>query len=411
MGSTSTSTTSTTAPDGTTTTTVPEGPEAILPAPEDLSPGAAATLQALRGEYDDVAEDELDFFNRLLATQTLVDNLNAEIATVDLSIASVTIELGEAQAIVDLAEQRLADTEAELADATDELDTARGLLRRWAVEAYIAGGTELPASELLQSRSAAEATATATYADALAVDQGRAIGRVRLLREETERLVDLQARQRDAAVAARDLVAQRVAELERQRGQQARAKDVALTAAMEQQGLLAETAERRADYERRLAERNAVSDGIAQLLAARQADQVPPILTTAIFLPPIKDGRVVSVFGSRIHPVYGVARMHNGLDIDAPFGAPIRSAGDGEVVMAEVRGGYGNAVVVDHGNGIATLYAHMAAFTVEPGQRVLQGDILGAVGSTGLSTGPHLHWEVRVKGQPVNPLPYVGADR
>ena len=126
-----------------------------------------------------------------------------------------------------------------------------------------------------------------------------------------------------------------------------------------------------------------------------------------MFLAPLADSRVSSLFGPRVHPIYGVGRMHNGIDFTAPTGTPIRAAHDGVVVIAAPQGGYGNTVVIDHGNGVGTLYGHMSAFTVREGDVVRRGDIVGAVGSTGLSTGPHLHFEVRREGQPVNPLPYL----
>lgn len=121
------------------------------------------------------------------------------------------------------------------------------------------------------------------------------------------------------------------------------------------------------------------------------------------FLKPVR-GRIISRFGYRRHPILGGRRMHTGIDIAAPRGTPIRAARAGVVIFAGWLGGYGKCVIVDHGDGYSTLYAHCSSICVSRGQKVSRGQILGRVGSTGLSTGPHLHFEVRYRGRPVNPL-------
>jgi murein DD-endopeptidase MepM/ murein hydrolase activator NlpD len=99
--------------------------------------------------------------------------------------------------------------------------------------------------------------------------------------------------------------------------------------------------------------------------------------------------------------------MHTGVDFGAPYGTPIHAAADGVVVSVGAMGGYGNLTVVDHGNTLATLYAHQSTMYVSSGQRVSRGQVIGAVGCTGYCTGPHLHFEVRVNGNPVDPMPYL----
>jgi murein DD-endopeptidase MepM/ murein hydrolase activator NlpD len=115
-------------------------------------------------------------------------------------------------------------------------------------------------------------------------------------------------------------------------------------------------------------------------------------------------GRITSGFGYRMHPVLHYRRLHTGVDIGAPTGTPIHAAGGGYIIWAARRGGYGNCVIIDHGGGKATLYGHMSRLYVRGGQEVSKGQLIGTVGSTGMSTGPHLHFEVRINGKPVNPL-------
>jgi len=114
-------------------------------------------------------------------------------------------------------------------------------------------------------------------------------------------------------------------------------------------------------------------------------------------------GRLTSNFGSRFHPILGYRRFHAGLDLAAAAGTPIVAAADGKVVSAGWAGGYGRAVAIVHASGIETKYGHMSRIAAYAGEVVRRGDVIGYVGSTGLSTGPHLHFEVLKNGRPVNP--------
>lgn len=121
-------------------------------------------------------------------------------------------------------------------------------------------------------------------------------------------------------------------------------------------------------------------------------------------------GHLTSGFGWRRHPVSGARRLHAGVDLAAPSGTPVLAAADGAVVRSGWQGGYGLAVVLDHGHGLVTRYAHLSGIGVVRGQPVHRGQRLGSLGCTGTCTGPHLHFEVRNGGRPTNPLPYLFAD-
>jgi len=117
--------------------------------------------------------------------------------------------------------------------------------------------------------------------------------------------------------------------------------------------------------------------------------------------------RISSPFGYRIHPILHVKKLHTGIDIAAPSGAKIVAAGAGTVIFAGYNGGYGNCTMIDHGNGLVTLYGHQKRIVVSKGARVSAGTTIGYVGSTGMSTGAHLHFEVRINGTPTNPQNYL----
>lgn len=135
-----------------------------------------------------------------------------------------------------------------------------------------------------------------------------------------------------------------------------------------------------------------------------------PALRPAIAVPsgmPLQDARLTSQFGMRTHPVLGGRRQHHGIDLSAPTGTPVYATADGTVSMARYYGSYGNYVQIEHGGEMQTRYAHLSSYVVGDGARVAKGQLIGYVGSTGRSTGPHLHYEVRMSGSPVNPLPYM----
>jgi murein DD-endopeptidase MepM/ murein hydrolase activator NlpD len=120
--------------------------------------------------------------------------------------------------------------------------------------------------------------------------------------------------------------------------------------------------------------------------------------------------RIASGFGFRIHPIYGIPKMHKGLDFTAPQGTPIYATGDGTVKTAGPSTGTGNHVVINHGYGYETVYMHMVRIKARVGKRVKRGDVIGWVGSTGASTGPHCHYEVHINGRPVDPVYFFFND-
>ncbi len=147
---------------------------------------------------------------------------------------------------------------------------------------------------------------------------------------------------------------------------------------------------------------DALSD--ARLLLEHFAEALPDLV-------PVQGSRVSDWFGYRDDPFLKNQRFHSGLDIAAPYGNDIWAAGRGKVVFAGRRGGYGNLVIIDHGYGIKTYYGHASKLLVKEGQDVEKGEVIAKVGSTGRSTGPHLHFEVRINDIPVDPLNYISLDQ
>ncbi|WP_206070853.1 M23 family metallopeptidase [Nodosilinea sp. P-1105] len=216
----------------------------------------------------------------------------------------------------------------------------------------------------------------------------------------------------DLRVQAEAIQQQKVA-LEEQRNQVALLRQQLLSQkqqyeaeAAEEKQLISRLQDRRGALEAAENQLARDSEQIATMIRQKVAAQTGGVRGTGRFVIPT-NARISSGFGNRIHPILGYSRFHSGVDFAASHGTTIRAADSGRVIFSGWYGGYGQTVIVDHGDGLSTLYAHASRLFVKEGQSVRQGEAIAAVGSTGLSTGPHLHFEVRQNGNPVNPMGYL----
>ena len=183
-------------------------------------------------------------------------------------------------------------------------------------------------------------------------------------------------------------------------------RDQVASSRQERQGVLNAATYERETAEQAYRELIETSKEIEQMIRRIQSGEKNVSGSTGTMLWPA-EGEITSPFGWRTHPIFGTQRLHTGIDIGADYGDTVRAADGGVVIHSDWMGGYGNAVIIDHGNGISTLYAHNSQLLVSEGQAVAKGQAISRVGSTGYSTGPHLHFEVRQNGSPVNPLNFL----
>jgi murein DD-endopeptidase MepM/ murein hydrolase activator NlpD len=379
--------------------------------------GVAAPASADTPKSEKAAVDA-----RIAALEAQIASSKAQEGVLTSQLSAVTTELGGAQASVDTAEVDVSEYEAELTAAQTRLAalTAR-------VEAQ-AHRLDLLRSEYAKAVGILEARVRAAYIDEPpdvvsfvvsassfdeVIDSVELLSRIsaqdRQIAAQVESARDAAAVQRRLTSDTRRLQAAAVAEIASRTAEARAARDrlaeerdrLAAVQSLEQSALTG-TRESRADYLQEVEALEAQGAALAARIRDAQtgAESSGTARPSTGFIWPC-DGVVTSGFGMR----WG--RMHEGIDIGCAYGAQVRAAAAGSVIYAGWFGGYGNLVVIDHGNGLSTAYAHASSILVSVGQSVSQGQTVSLVGSTGHSTGPHLHFEVRVNGQAVDPLSYL----
>jgi murein DD-endopeptidase MepM/ murein hydrolase activator NlpD len=317
------------------------------------------------------------------------------------------------------AEEELAGKEAELGRAEDELqealkrlDTLRGRLKRALtnlrerlVAIYTYGATTDLASVVLSSEDYGDMVARTEYFDAINESDSVLAERVRSLRDEAKKLVRVRKTAKLTIEKARDQIAAKAQRLASTRSTLESREGALLSArAKRRQALNGVQGERDDREEIAAGLRSEIAQEIAEATGGTALPAGPlPSASAAGFIWPV-EGTLTSPFG------YRWGRMHEGIDISVPEGTPIRAAADGTVILMQSEaesGGYGNYTCIDHGGGLSTCYAHQSSFATSVGAGVSQGDVIGLSGNTGHSTGPHLHFEVRVNGVPTDPLGYL----
>jgi murein DD-endopeptidase MepM/ murein hydrolase activator NlpD len=381
---------------------------AAKPKPKAPPSPTAQQIQALKNQVDDVSADEAQLLDQLDESKSRLADLNAKVADLDQQRAPVEVALQGAQGHLDDLGSRQLAVEAQLADTQGKLVDARRHMVDRAIAAYTGekGGARY-ADLLLRVRSIRDLSAASVYVQSALNDDRAVVRRYEELKSDVSGLRDRLDNDRSQARSQRDVVASQEQDLSSRRQAQDSLRQQAAAEVATQNDLLGQLQSRKAEFQGQIVALQRQSDALASQLRGRQSGQVLVPSGHGVLAVPIPGAPITSGFGPRVHPIYGDVRMHTGIDFGASAGTPIRAAADGVVVSAGPLGGYGNATVIDHGNGLATLYGHQSRIAVSPGQRISRGQIIGYVGCTGLCTGPHLHFEVRVQGTPVDPMQYL----
>src|SRR5438067_3842897 len=373
-----------------------------------LSP-REARVRELRELVGEASEQEAGLL-------TEIADIESRLGDLDDAVADLTKQASAAQHRLDAAERRLRKAEAgqevavrRIGAVQAQVDASRQQMNQTVAAMYQRGTSEEQALYVALVEGAStpqDLFAAQRYVAGTIKSDRRELDHFMALKDDADRLkrqVDAQA---EEIRVSRD---QQAAERNRLEGlkNEALANRVAAKSEEDrQQELLKEVQEKKSDFQSELNALQVESGAVGDFLRQVQAGQKLAPRKKRTFKAPV-NAPVSSGFGIRVHPILGDVRMHTGIDFAVRPGFPIKAAGPGVVVWAGPRGGYGNAVIIDHRNGLATLYGHQSKVNVEVGQKVTAGQVVSFVGQTGLATGPHLHFEVRELGTPVDPMLYL----
>jgi len=329
-----------------------------------------------------------------------IEGLQGEIKATQTRLSRVQGQLDRRRAELERVRDRLEVARDRLERARRELATGRKVLAARLVELYKADQPDA-LTVVLEADGFADLLERTEFLDRISDQDREIVERVRILKaryEEQERvLAELEERQEAAAAK---ILRQRD-EIASSRDRLASARDELAVVREDRAGALATVRGGRMALEDDLEELEAEQARVTERLQGPAAAPAGPIRQgTGSLIYPVT-GTFTSPFG------YRWGRLHAGIDIAAPVGTPIRAADSGTVVIAAYTGGYGNYTCIQHGGSLSTCYAHQSSFATSAGASVSQGQVIGAVGNTGSSTGAHLHFETRVNGSPVDPMGYL----
>ena len=353
-----------------------------------------AEINAVQSKYDANASEMQALVDKKAAVDQEIGLLNTQIININAQIAAYG--------------QLIADTQVELDDAQVRL-TELSQKNKERIQAMEEEG-DVSYWEVLF-----EANSFTDLLDRINMMEEIAAADQRRLQEMRDIAAEVTANQEELTVGKADL--------EQTRTELDAAQEELEVKRTESDDLLRELVEKQEEFQALLDESEAAQDALMQDIAAKEKEysnakyeeelaklalqgQNPP--SNATWIKPVSGYTISSTFGNRLHPVLGYYRMHNGIDMACAQGTPIYATRAGTVTTASYQaGGAGNYVSINHGDGFASIYMHMTHYVVSAGQTVSQGQLIGYVGSTGISTGPHLHFGISYAGTYVNPLAYI----
>lgn len=380
------------------------GLSAALAAPAARAETAAELQQKLREARAKIAaaeKDKASLNDQIADLDGRLTAIEDELAGLGDRIAAVQERLAVTRDKLDVLREELRLKRRELRKAEEKLRVERDNFERRVVLSYKSDDLSY-LDVIMASSSFEELVSTMTTVQRLIGGNDDLVGDYVATRDEVREEKDaIASRESDVRKAVADLE-KKSDQLAALRAAQAASQAQALAMRQEKAGALADVNSNLTVLEQQEQELAAESAAISGVINGSSGGGGG----TGSMVWPVS-GPITSSFGWRTNPISGHKEYHPGIDIGVAYGTPIKAADSGTVIAATWYTGYGNVIIIDHGKGVSTLYAHQSSLAVGSGAHVSRGQTIGYVGSTGYSTGPHLHFEVRVSGSPVNPLGYL----
>jgi len=360
-------------------------------------------IEDLEAQIDEAAAGRSEFVNSVLDARDRLQEAQAALDESEEALREIRLLLADNEAELATTQQQLQAAYESVVETSRRREESRTDAQDWVRHRYMRQSSGEAVTALISTEQVSDLARALYFLETVANRSTASIDRYEALgREEERQQARIEEQERDLSSVREALAAAELVQADLKSERQSREATVRRELD-DERALLATLDDLIGEFEAELDGLDAEQQRLEDLIrgSSGSGGSAPGLLVRPV------PGKITSAFGPRLHPILGYTRMHTGVDMTAPYGQDLRAGAAGRVLLASTYGGYGLTVIIDHGGGMTTLYAHQSRVLVSVGSHVAAGEVIGYIGSSGLATGPHLHFEVRIGGTPVDPAPYL----